>query len=134
MIRVMVVADSGASMAAITGTLRAIVNVDIVGYGNGATPARALVEAARPDVVLVDQMCRAGLALERIREIADGVAEVAVVGLSGEEPEWVVAGLRAGARAVVPRGLPAGTLARILQDIAGGALAPAVPLAARTAA
>jgi DNA-binding NarL/FixJ family response regulator len=132
MIRLLVVADSGAAMAAITGTLRAISSVDIVAYASGIAPVRRVVEASRPDVVIVDEMRRPGLALTRIEEIRAAMPEAAVLALSGEDdPERVVAGLRAGAAAVVPRRLPAATLARVLQDVTAGSPAP---MAERTAA
>jgi DNA-binding NarL/FixJ family response regulator len=62
-----------------------------------------------------------GLALNRIQEIRAAQPDVAVLGLSDRDADWVIAGLRAGANAVVPRDLQPATLALVLREVTGGA-------------
>ena len=123
MIRVLVVADSGAAMAAVTDSLWAIAGVEIAGYSSGRAPVAAVVHAVQPDVAVVDQMSWTGLALNRIQEIRAAQPDVAVLGLSDRDADWVIAGLRAGANAVVPRDLQPATLALVLREVTGGASA-----------
>jgi DNA-binding NarL/FixJ family response regulator len=136
MIRVLVVADSGSAMAAITASLSGILEVDIVGYANGGTHVAPIVRAASPDIVLVDEMHWPPLALARIDEACSAGAGVHVVGLA-ESPDagWVLDALRAGAATVVPRGLDAATLATVLRDVLrDGAPRRATPPTERSAA
>lgn len=138
MIRTLVIADSGATMAAITAALSAAVGVDIVAYASGTAPVTAVVRAARPDLVLVDEMHRPGLGARRIAEVHGGDSRIAIVGLTENvEGAWAADAFRAGASAVVPRGLEPVTLARVLHEaIAGPANGrlEAVPIQDRSAA
>jgi DNA-binding NarL/FixJ family response regulator len=117
MIRVIVVADAGPVHAAITASLRELADVDIVAFAHGRAPLAPLVRAHVPDVVLLDEMHRPGLALERIAELRSAAPGLAVVGLADRSDSlWVVAALRAGAAAAVPRDLHAGTLHQVLVE------------------
>jgi DNA-binding NarL/FixJ family response regulator len=126
MIRVLVVADCGEVLSRITGVLCRLDRVDIVAYASGRAPVGAIVRAVAPDVVMVDEMCWAGLALARVHEIRETDPGVVIIGLV-ERPDagWIVEGLRAGAAAVVPRDLEPETLDLVLRE----ELAPA-PLTA----
>jgi DNA-binding NarL/FixJ family response regulator len=117
MIRVLVVADSGDVLAGITGVLSQLERVDIVAYATGRSPVDAIVRAVAPDVVMVDEMCWAGLAVARVREIRASRPGAVVIGLV-ERPDagWIVDGLRAGADAVVPRDLEPETLDLVLRE------------------
>lgn len=117
MIRVLVVADSGAAMAAVTNSLYDIAGVDIAGFASGRACVEGVVRAVDPDVVVVDQMGWTGLALNRIREIRAASPGAVVLGLSDREADWIIDGLRAGANAVVPRGLQPATLALVLREL-----------------
>jgi DNA-binding NarL/FixJ family response regulator len=117
MIRVIVVADSGPVMASVTQSLNGIAHVEIAGYASGRGQVGAMVRALSPDIVLIDEMCRAGLAVSRVAEIRSVAPGTVVVGLV-EHPDtgWVVEGLRAGAAAVVPRDMAPETLALVLAE------------------
>jgi DNA-binding NarL/FixJ family response regulator len=118
MIRVLVVADSGDVLSRITGQLCRLERVDIIAYASGRAPVDAIVRATAPDVVMVDEMCWAGLALARVAEVNEAHPGAVVVGLV-ERPDagWIVEGLRAGAAAVVPRDLDHETLALVLDEV-----------------
>jgi DNA-binding NarL/FixJ family response regulator len=117
-IRALVVADSGAVMAALTEALWAMPGVDIVGHASGRTSVGAIAASMRPDVVLVDEMRWPVLGLARIRELRAAVPGAAVVGLcDSADGDWIRAGLDAGASAVVPRALDATTLTTVLGEV-----------------
>jgi DNA-binding NarL/FixJ family response regulator len=117
MIRTLVVADSGRVMAAITRSLGDIPAVDIVAYANGRASLAPMVRATLPDVVLIDEMDRPGQALSRIAEVLGAAPGLPIVGLAARsDSTWVVAALRAGAGAVVPRDLHPPLLERVLLE------------------
>jgi DNA-binding NarL/FixJ family response regulator len=117
MIRVLVVADSGEVLSRITEVLCRLAHVDIVAYASGRAPVDAIVRTVAPDVVMVDEMCWAGLAVARVDEVRASRPEAVVIGLV-ERPDagWIIEGLRAGASAVVPRDLEPETLSLVLQE------------------
>jgi DNA-binding NarL/FixJ family response regulator len=117
MTRTLVVADSGAVMAAVTAKLCHLENVEIVAYASGHAHVDAIVRATAPDVVLIDEMCWPGLALARVAETRAAWPPAVIIGLA-EHPDtsWVLDGLRAGAAAVVPRDLDAAMLALVLRE------------------
>jgi DNA-binding NarL/FixJ family response regulator len=120
MIRTLVVADSGSVLAAITSSLCRLEHVDIVAYASGRAHLDAVVRAAGPDVVLVDEMRRPGQSLERIAEIRAAEPLAKVVGLTDRpDSTWVAEALRAGATAVVPRDLAPETLGLVLREALG---------------
>ena len=118
MIRALVIADSGVVMSQVTAALCQLGNVDIVAHANGRAPVARIARAVSPDVVLIDEMAWTGLALARVAEVREAAPLAAVVGLA-ERPDapWVLAGLRAGAAAVVPRGLEPATLGLVLDEV-----------------
>lgn len=135
MTRVLIVADSGADMAALTGTLARLVSVDIVAYASGAAPIGAIVTAARPDVVLVDEMPHTPRAALRIAEASAASSRPGVVGVTERvEGGWAPDALRAGADAVVPREIAPGALGLVLAEVVAERDAGAAPLIERGAA
>lgn len=135
MIRALVVADSGAVMAALTELLWDMPGVEISAFASGRSDVGDLVAAADPDVVLVDEMTWFGLAVQRISEVHAAQPARAIVGLASRaDAEWVLAGLRAGARAVVPRDLNPATLSLVLRDAVTASSSPAEPELLRSAA
>lgn len=118
MMRTLIVADSGAAMASITGTLRSVVGIDIVAYASGTAPLDAVMRAKRPDVVIVDEMQRPGLGARRIAEARAADPGAAVVGLTERvEGGWAPDALRAGAAAVVPGSIEPAALALVLAEV-----------------
>lgn len=121
MIRVLVVADCGTVLSRITGALCRLERVDIVAYASGRSSVHAIVRAVAPDVVLVDEMRWAGLAVARVSEVRAAHPAAVVIGLV-EHPDagWIVDGLHAGAAAVVPRDLQPETLSLVLEETLAG--------------
>jgi DNA-binding NarL/FixJ family response regulator len=118
MIRVLVIADSGAAMAAITGSLARLPEVNIVGYASGLARVDRILHSTPVNIVFVDEMGRPGLAAARVAEIRGTHPHAAIVGLTARpESRWAADGLQAGAAAVVPRDLAPGTLATVLHDV-----------------
>lgn len=118
MISVALVADSGTAMEAMTRSLASLSSVNIVRHCHGHTPiAPALVRFA-PDLVLVDEMHWAKLALRRVEEIHQTLPAACIV-VRSERPEagWLAAALRAGACAVVPATAGPETLGRVLAEV-----------------
>jgi DNA-binding NarL/FixJ family response regulator len=122
MIRVLVVADRGAALAAITGSLCRLAHVDIAAYASGRARIDAIVGAVGPDVVVIDELRRPGAAETRIAEAVGAAPQTPVLGLSERaDGPWTMAALRAGATAVVPRDLEPHALATVLSEVLGAA-------------
>ena len=116
MIRALVVADSGAAMRMITASLSQLPQVAIVAYASGRAPLAAVVEAAAPDVVVLDEMRHPARGLERIAEIRH--LPPAVIGLTERaDGPWVAGALHAGATAVVPRDVQPKLFASVLCEV-----------------
>jgi DNA-binding NarL/FixJ family response regulator len=117
-IRALIVADSGAVMRSVTARLCDVPDVEIVAYAHGRSRLEGIVRAARPDLVVIDQMAWVGLALSRIREIRAAHPPAVIVGLAVRaDTSWVVDGLRAGAACVVPRDLEPATRGILLHEV-----------------
>jgi DNA-binding NarL/FixJ family response regulator len=126
MIDAVLVADSGSVMASVTAALRVTGCVEIVAYASGRADVGDVVGSRAPDVVLVDEMLSPRMALRRIAEIRSVRPEAVIVGLSADaEATWVIAGLRAGAAAVVPRNLEPAMLALVISEAFAAAAQPA---------
>lgn len=135
MIRLLVVADSGAVMSAITQSLSRLRGVEIVAYASGRARLDAVVRAVGPDVVLIDEMRRSGRAAERIAEVRGALPGAGVIGLTDRlESPWAIDALRAGASTVVPCDLDASTLEAVLREVAEPTAPLAIPANARRAA
>jgi two-component system response regulator NreC len=123
MIRALVIADSGAAMAAITGSLSALPHVHIAAYASGRSSVGALATATAPHVVLVDEMDEPSAAVRRIEEICSAAPATSVVGLSRHpNSAWVADARRAGAWAVVSCDLEATALDVVLREAAAAHL------------
>jgi len=119
MIRLLVVADSGSVMSAITQSLQRLRGVEIVAYASGRARLDAVVESVDPDVVLIDEMRRSGTAAVRIAEVRNALPGAAVIGLTDRlESPWVIDAMRAGASTVVPCDLDPSTLEAVLREVA----------------
>jgi DNA-binding NarL/FixJ family response regulator len=117
-INVALVADSGAAMETMTRSVSTLAHVNIVRHCHGhASIAPALARFA-PDLVLVDEMGWARLALQRIEEIRRTLPHARIV-VRAERPEasWLADALRAGANAVVPATAGPETLGIVLAEV-----------------
>jgi DNA-binding NarL/FixJ family response regulator len=130
MIRLLVVADSGAVMSAITQSLHRLRGVEIVAYASGRARLDAVVQAVDPDIVLIDEMRRSGTAAVRIAEVRGALPGAGVIGLT----DRVIDAMRAGASTVVPCDLDPTTLEAVLREVADTTVPVAVHANARRAA
>jgi DNA-binding NarL/FixJ family response regulator len=87
MTRVMIVADNGPAMAALTRALRRMPDLEIVRYASGRNTIGPLVRASAPELVLIDEM------------------------------HWRADALRAGAAAVLPASVDPATLELVLREV-----------------
>jgi len=134
MIRTLVVADSGTVLSTITASLCRVDGVDIVAYASGRVHLSEIVRAVGADVVLVDEMRRPGIAIQRIAEVRAADPAAIVVGLTDRpDSRWVIEALRAGAATVVPRDLQSATLGLVLREVLAKPVA-AAPAPERKAA
>jgi DNA-binding NarL/FixJ family response regulator len=130
--RVVIVADSGATMSALTAAVTAVRGAHIVRYGNSRTRLERLLGPVAPDLVVVGDMRTAASALVRLAEIA-ATAPAAKVVLLGDGPEvrWLPDALRARAAAVLPGNVEPRVLAIVLGEVITEENASAVPLRRR---
>jgi DNA-binding NarL/FixJ family response regulator len=118
MTRVMIVADSGPAMAALTRSLRRMPDLEIVRYASGASSIAALVRTSVPDLVLIDELHWRNDALARLAETRREAPAAAVVVLAAEsDSSWLADALRGGAAAVVPGAVDAATLELVLREV-----------------
>jgi DNA-binding NarL/FixJ family response regulator len=132
--RVVIVADSGATMATLTAAVTAVRGAQIVRYGNSRTRLERLLAPAAPDVVVIGDLHAADGALLRLAEIARTAPAAKVVLLGdGQEVSWLPDALRARAAAVLPGSVDARVLAIVLGEVIAERAATAVPLHPRSA-
>jgi DNA-binding NarL/FixJ family response regulator len=132
--RVVIVADSGPTMATLTAATTAVRGAHIVRYGNSRTRLERLLAPAAPDVVVIGDLHTADGALVRLAEIAGTApaAKVVLIG-DGQEVSWLPDALRARAAAVLPGNVDARVLAIVLEEVIAERAATAVPLRPRRA-
>jgi DNA-binding NarL/FixJ family response regulator len=118
MTRVVVVADSGSTMAGLTVAVLALNGAHIVGHGNTRTSLDRMVGALCPDLVVVGDLHTPGDALMRLAEIRRAAPAAKIVVLS-DRPEagWLADALRAHASAVLPGNLEPHTLGVVLREV-----------------
>jgi DNA-binding NarL/FixJ family response regulator len=98
-IRVLVVDDHRVVREGLRAMLRGVVELEIVGEAEDAEQALSVIEADRPDVVLLDVRLRHGSGLDACRMIVDRHPAVSVVFLTVyEDEQYVFEALRAGGR------------------------------------
>lgn len=115
--RAMVIADSGAALAAIT---RALQDVDAgaVRHASGRTCVEALAHGFAPDLVLIDEMGWPPMALARIAEVRRGAPNASIVVLARRlEGGWLAEALRLGAAAVMPAAADSQTFRQIIAEV-----------------
>jgi DNA-binding NarL/FixJ family response regulator len=110
-IRVLIADRQPVVRAGLTAMLDAEEDMTVAGEAGDAAEAIALSRRLRPSVVLVDLE----LGLEAVRSIAESSA---VMVLAGDDE--LLAALRAGARAVMPKGASREELVDAVRVIAGG--------------
>ena len=118
MTRVLLAADSGATMACLTDAVATVKGSHIVRYGNSRTRLDRILSASRPDLVVLADLRSSQGALARLAEVRRTLPCAKTVVLSfSADAGWLAEALRAEAAAVVPGRLEARTLGTVLQEV-----------------
>jgi DNA-binding NarL/FixJ family response regulator len=118
MIRVIVVADSGAVLASLTTAVGTLPGAYIVRHGNSTAPLEELVAPLAPDLVVIGDLNFPEHALARLAEVRRAAPAAQVVVCSSEpEAGWLADALRAEASAVLPGNLEPVTLGVVLGEV-----------------
>jgi DNA-binding NarL/FixJ family response regulator len=121
--RLVAVADNAPAMARLTASLGSIDGVEIARRASGRHPIGPLVRKHGATLVVIGEMRRRGLALERLAEIHAVAPGTPVVVLDSDPgADWLGDALRAGAAAVVPGVVDVQTLGIVLREavVSGG--------------
>jgi len=117
-INVALVADSGPALEAMTRSVATLGGAHIVRHCHGHSAIGPALKRFAPDLVLIDEMGWARLALQRIDEVRAALPDARiVVRSSAPEAGWLADALHAGASAVVPATAGAETLALVLAEV-----------------
>ena len=118
---VLIVADSSFFVETIRLSLRSAANLRVAGKLDGRASVRHQVRLRQPEVVLVDEMERAGNALMRIRECREEAPDAAIVALTMRmDDAWISQALAAGANACVSKSAHLPSLDTIILEIVQG--------------
>jgi len=116
--RAIVIADSGPVLASMTTALIDIDGVEIVRHANGRSRVEDLVRGFAPDLVLIDEMRWAPLALARVAEVRRAAPAASIVVLADRlEGSWLADALRMGAAAVMPASADPETFRQVLTEV-----------------
>jgi DNA-binding NarL/FixJ family response regulator len=127
MIRVVVVADSGAVFASLTAAVGTVPGAYIVRHASSSAPLDRVVATLEVDLVLIGDLLLPDDALTRLAEVRRAAPEAKVVMLSSSpEAAWLADALRAQASAVLPGQLEPDTLGLVLREVleTGAAVVP----------
>jgi DNA-binding NarL/FixJ family response regulator len=120
-VRVAIVDDHPMFRMGLASALAEMDGIELVGEAERAGDVLALVEAARPDVVLLDVRLPDGSGLEVNRALAEHHPDVKVILLTmSEDHETVLTALRDGARGYLVKGTGPERVEHALRAVAGG--------------
>jgi DNA-binding NarL/FixJ family response regulator len=120
-IRVLVVDDHRVVREGLRAMLRGVAELEIVGEAEDAEQALSVIEAVRPDVVLLDVRLRRGSGLDACRMIVDRHSAVSVVFLTVyEDEQYVFEALRAGGRGYMLKKATPEEIVAVLQAVRTG--------------
>lgn len=106
-IRVLLADDDPGLIEALADTIRTAPDLELAGQASDATQAVDAVEAARPDVVLMDSRMPGGGGVAATRRIAESRPEIGVVALSAhEDKSAALEMIEAGAVGYIVKGAP----------------------------
>lgn len=119
--RLLIVADHSFVVHTIRLALRQTAGFQVVGFADGRASVGAQVSAARPDIVLVDDMQDPEQAIARLHEVADVTPEAQCLVLTlDRDPAWTDRLFRAGAEAVLSKTVHPIALGTLLREISHG--------------
>ena len=120
-VRVVLADDQRVVREGLELVLRMLPDVDVVGTAADGAEAVAVVEATRPDVVLMDLRMPDVDGVEATRRLRTGYPEVRVVVLTTyADDESVFAALKAGARGYLTKDAGSEEIARAIARVAAG--------------
>jgi DNA-binding NarL/FixJ family response regulator len=120
-VRVLIVDDHPMFRMGLAAALAEMDGIELVGEAERAGDVLALVETARPDVVLLDVRLPDGSGLEINRALAEHHPDVKVILLTmSEDHETVLTALRDGARGYLVKGTGPERVEHALRAVAGG--------------
>jgi DNA-binding NarL/FixJ family response regulator len=123
MMRALIVADSRLVAEIIQRSLHGDAAIDVVCCVDGATPCDREFVAARPDVVVFDEMVEPRVALARIAEARAAAPGAKLVVLAARmQDAWLADAVRAGADAAVCKSTQPRGIATLIRAIASGAV------------
>lgn len=125
MTRVIVVADGGPTLEALTRTFYRLKGVEIVRHLSGRPPVE-LIERLAPDLVFIDELVCPTACLEAVTRARQAAPAAAIV-VRAARPEagWLAEALQAGADAVLPAVADTRTLELVLDEVLSAARPPA---------
>lgn len=117
MTRVIVVADGGPTLEALTRTLHSLKGVDIVRHLSARPPVE-LIQRLEPDLIFIDELAFPSRCLEAVSRARRAAPDAAIV-VRAARPDagWLPRALEAGADAVLPAVADARTLERVLDEV-----------------
>jgi DNA-binding NarL/FixJ family response regulator len=131
MIRVVVVADSGAVFAGLTAAVGTVPGAYIVRHASSSAPLDRVLTTLEVDLILIGDLLFPDDALARLAEARRAAPAAKVVMLSSSpEAAWLADALRARASAVLPGQLEPDTLGLVLREVLATG-APVVPFPER---
>ena len=117
--RVVLVDDHGIFRSGVRAELGSA--VDVVGEADDVDPAIALIEQAKPDVVLLDVHLPGGGGGKVVSAVRERLPEVRFLALSASDaPEDVIGVIRAGARGYVTKTIGTAELLDAIRRVASG--------------
>jgi DNA-binding NarL/FixJ family response regulator len=125
MTRVIVVADGGPTLEALTRTFYRLKGVEIVRHLSGRPPVE-LIERLEPDLIFIDELVCPSACLEAVARARQAAPAAAIV-VRAARPEagWLAEALETGANAVLPAVADARTLELVLEEVLSAARPPA---------
>jgi DNA-binding NarL/FixJ family response regulator len=119
--RLVIVADNSLIMEAIRIGFRKSPEFNLVGHADGRRTSAQTIAAARPDVVLLDDMDRSDQALQLIRDLQAEDEQISILVLSvGMDPEWLDEIFEAGATGVISKAAHPLALATLVRETLDG--------------
>jgi DNA-binding NarL/FixJ family response regulator len=120
-IRVVIADDHPVYRAGLSGVLQEATDIEIVGEADGGNQAIDLAVEHDPDVVLMDLHMPDLNGIEATRRLATETPEVKVLVLTMlDDPESVLAALRAGARGYLVKGAAGDQIIETVRAVAAG--------------
>jgi DNA-binding NarL/FixJ family response regulator len=133
--RLLIVADRSMVVHTIRLALRQTAGFEVVGFVDGRASVRDALVEHRPDVVLVDELEDAVVALARLREASEHAPDAQIVLLTLRmEDGWLADAFEAGADAVLSKSMHPVSLGTTLREVVRGNVVHRYESPRRTAA